>query len=526
MRVAAIIVLSYAVLVAAPAVAQEACEDIVEVDDLRLYRQLSLDLRGRVPLESELRGVAEVGAIDDATVDAMLESPEFDAMVERHHRDLLWPNLEFESIIDPATNLLLPAQFYEPGGDPSRLFLILTGLNIRGGFVPCKDEPAEWDADGALIFEEMPDGTQREGWVMVEPYWAPGTEVKVCALEARTAAVGSQGADCNTIQGMASGTCGCGPALNNCGDVEAIQRVVDSLNAQVMHMVKAPIADGASYIDMLRGSTEPVNGAIAHYYRYLARLASDPIILPPPVAVDALPDVPFTDATWHIVERTAPVHSGILTSMSFLLRFQTARSRANQFHNAFLCAPFVAPAGGLPSPNDACSDEPNLRERCGCSHCHTRLDPSAAHWARFAEAGTLYLDPERYPTFLARCAACAQDPNRECDFVCRRFYVSEIGHEKERPFAGVQKAYEFRDQREIANLEAGPSKLVDKSVENGQLPRCVAQKLFERLYHREPTPQDRALIQSFSRTFADSGFNFKTLVKTMVTDPAYRRMVR
>lgn len=512
----------------APAVAQDdvACEEPVEIDRFRYLRQITLDLYGRVPSEAELARLTDGGEVDAALVDEMLASDELSTFVQRHHSDLLWPSTEALDIFNAASSLLLPAQFYEFGGDPERLFLLFTGFYERGGLVPCKDEPAEWDDAGQLVFERMPDGTRREGWVMVEPYWAPGTEVKICALEARISAFSDDGLDCTTSGGMSSGRCGCGPGLERCADFAAVAQITQSLRDQIMLMVEEPIAEGRPYTDILLGETELVDGALVHYYRHLAPMGVDPIIQVPPVALAELPDIPFTDREWHRVQRAHGLHSGILTSMSFLLRFQTGRARANRYYTAFLCDPFVAPDTPLPSADDPCSDEPDLRERCGCNYCHSRLEPAAAWWGRFADAGTMYLDPEQFPTYLGRCADCAQD-GRPCDFICQRFYVSEIGHDKQMPYAGVLKAYEWRDEGEVGRVEMGPRGLVEETLADGRLAACTTEKLFTRLYKRPPTDQERLrLLPQFTRAFTDSDYDFKALVRALVTDPAYRRMVR
>ncbi|MCB9544399.1 MAG: hypothetical protein H6706_00725 [Myxococcales bacterium] len=513
-------------MLATPALAEEACGDVVEVEGTRLLRQLTLDLYGRVPTVDELEALGD-GPVGEAEVDALLAGEEFKTLVRRHHADLLWPSTEALDIIGGAVALLLPASFYDGIGDGQRLFHIFVGFYERGGLVPCKDEPAEWDANGDLVFEQMPDGTRREGWVMVEPYWAPGTEVKVCALEARTDATGASGAACNTAGGLASGTCGCGPNLQHCAGFQAVIDMVGALQEQQLRMAEAPILAGRPYTDMLLAQTEEVNGPIAHYYRYLAPMGVDPFIQYSPLADGAMPDVPYDDMTWHTVERKAPQSAGILTSMSYLLRFQTSRARANQFYNAFLCQPFVAPAGGLPSPNDACSQEPDLRKRCGCNACHAQLEPSAGHWGRFADAGAAWLDPQLFPTYVARCAECARRGGQGCDFVCERFYVSEVGHPDELPYAGVLKSYQWRGEAEVAKVEGGPRLLVEQAMADGRLAQCAAQKLFTRFYHREPTAEERNRdLPRFAQAFTASDYDFKVLVKALLTDPGYRRMQR
>lgn len=508
----------------------QGCGDTVSVDRFRYLRQLTLDLWGRVPTEDELRALVDVDpqvGLDDTRIEAMLDAPEFDNFLTRHHADLLFPNINGLDFVSPAA-LLLPAQYAGAQGDPDRLFNIFVSFYARRElYAPCKDEPAEFDADGYPVFEEMADGTRREGYVMVEPYWAPGTQVKVCASEAMTNATNSAGVSCESAAGMFSGECGCGPGLEHCADYYVALGMIGDLREQMMRMVLGPIHDGRPYTDILTDVEEPLNGRLAHYYKHLAPMALDPLVGVPPVAPEALADVAFTDAEWVSYPRTPAIHSGVLTSLSYLLRFQTARARANRFYNAFLCEPFQAPTDGLPSPNDACSQEPNLRERCGCSYCHTRLEPAAAHWARFSEAGTMYIDPAVYPVYEPRCAACAEHPERSCDGVCEKFYVTEVGHEKERPFAGVLKAYEWRDRGEIEKVEAGPRAAVEAAIGDGRLAACAVKQLFVRLYRREPTVEERnTALPAWADAFQQGGFDYKALVKAMVTAEGYRRMVR
>lgn len=514
-------------LCALPAAAQEACDDVIDVDRYRYLRQLTLDLWGRVPSMEELEAFADVEAVTPDHVQAMLDDDRaFQRLVRRHHADLLWPSTDGVDILGGGIALLLPAQFYDQFGDGSRLFNIFVGLYARNGIVPCLDEPAEWDDDGNLIFTPQLDGTRREGYVMVAPYWAPDTEVKVCAAETRAYDTNAAGQPCDSFNGLASGECGCGPELRHCADLGSVQTMVQMLQEQQLRMAEAPIFEGRPYTEMLMSKTEEVNGPLVHYYKYLAQMGVDPFIQYPPVTADSLPDVPFNDFEWRSVERHAPQHAGILTSISYLLRFQTGRARANQFYSAFLCQPFVAPPDGLPSPNDECSQEPNLRYRCGCQFCHAQLEPSAGHWGRFADAGTAWLDPEVFPTYQARCANCARRGGN-CDFICNRFYVSEIGHPDEAPYAGVLKAYQWRDEGEIAKVEAGPAALVQRAIDDGRIAQCTATKLFERLYKRPPTVDERREhIARFAEVFEESNYDFKTLVKAMVTDPAYRRMAR
>jgi hypothetical protein len=91
----------------------------------------------------------------------------------------------------------------------------------------------------------------------------------------------------------------------------------------------------------------------------------------------------------------------------------------------------------------------------------------------------------------------------------------------------VLKAYEWRDDNEVSRVESGPRGLVEESIADGRLAACTAEKLFTRLYKRPPTRDEQLReLPRFARAFAEGGYDFKALVRLMVTDPAYRRMVR
>ncbi|MEZ4267920.1 MAG: hypothetical protein R3F39_16220 [Myxococcota bacterium] len=506
--------------------ADEACAAVESVDAPRYLRQLTLDLWGRVPSVAELEALGDAD-VTEAHVDAMLADEQFYALVRRHHADLLYPNLDQFELAPVAFSLLLPALYYEYDevSDPTRLFVLYVGLYFRGALVPCADEPATFDANGEVVLKPWPDGTMRDGWVMVEPYWAPGTQVKVCALEARAVAKASNGEPCTSYTGVLTGSCGCGEGLRYCLSIESGDAIRQSLRTQMERAIERPMRAGAPYFDFLTERTEELDGPLTHYYKYIAQIAVDPIIFTPPVAPATIEPRPFVDATWKSYARPA-FNSGILTSLQFLLRFQTSRARANRYWDAFLCAPFQAPDLELPSPNDPCSLNPNLRERCGCNSCHVVLEPATAYWARFADAGSLRLDSVIFPDYSAVCDGCDSKPGG-CNFICDRFYLTRAGHPDEEPYVGTLRSLMWRDAAELAQVAAGPSALVAEGLEGGALGRCASQKMFERLHGRlVSTEADDALVGAVADAFEASNYDFRALVKAWVMSPSYRRMVR
>src|SRR5262249_26442342 len=155
----------------------------------RLLRRLSLDLRGDVPSREETEAQSGQAEVADAKIDEYLNSPEFIRSMHQFHANSLWPNIDQITII-PHTNVLYP---YEVAPNDFLYFSFLRAVferPARGGnlYYPCKNEPARFDGQGNIIADPvMMNGSvvaYQEGYVMVEPYWAPGTQIKVCGFDA------------------------------------------------------------------------------------------------------------------------------------------------------------------------------------------------------------------------------------------------------------------------------------------------------------------------------------------------------
>ena len=103
---------------------------------------------------------------------------------------------------------------------------------------------------------------------------------------------------------------------------------------------------------MLTGHTMFVNGPLVHFLRYQTKVPAHVRFNEVPIPPELLPDLTFDqEDTWVPVE-LGEEQSGILTSMAYLMKFQTRRVRANRFFNAFLCQPFQPPEEGLQDLNN------------------------------------------------------------------------------------------------------------------------------------------------------------------------------
>ena len=494
------------------------CEEpSAALDKYHLLRAMSLDLRGELPSEVEYAALDDVDGDDvpEALVDDWLASDAFVERAVRLHRDLLWNSLDNITLVNPRGVIRQTGGIWYRSGTQAIFY--------RGGNVRCLDAPAEYADDGTVVAWPQADGTRREGWIAVAPFWAPAAMIKTCAFDAQDAAISPSGTTCASNAGLSDSDCGCGPELRNCMPTgTANQTITRAMGEDLERRVRDVIAGDGSYLDLFTSRTAWVNGPLVHYWRYLRafpRMTMDPA----PLEVDRLPDLAWEQAdTWVPVEM-GPEQAGILTSPAYLLRFQTNRARANRFYNAFLCQPFNAPSGGLPVASAAAQIEPDLQVRDGCDYCHAVLEPAAAHWGRWGERGATYLSPDTTPAFDPSCELCATT-GIPCSSRCRTFYVTDVLDEKAEPFVGWMSAYLFRRPEHEAFVEDGPTYLVYKTVVDGRFPACVARTAAERLLGREVGLDEQPWLDGLAREFVASGYRYRDVVRAVVMNPAYRRV--
>jgi len=498
-----------------PVTAQEVGTCPPVTDDLtghRYLRALSLDLRGVVPSPEEYDRLQD-GEVPEALIDEWLQSEAFVARTVRLHRDLLWNNV---SNINPINNRSVLRR------DGAIFWRFAIADLYRGERVQCLDEPATFGPGGEILTELQADGTRREGWVTVEPYWAPGTSIQVCAFDAQAAMVSPLGTRCGTQDGLGDVQCGCGPNLAFCAwGQQTLRPVMDAMARDVEMRVADVIRSDRPYIELFSGDQMFVNGPLVHFWRFQAEVPGQIRLLPRPVDLEKLPALAFTQAdTWVRIE-AGPAHSGILTAPAYLLRFQTNRARANRFFNSFLCQPFVAPEGGLPAPTAQVTLD--LQQRDGCKYCHGLIEPNAAYWGRWSAGGAGFLDPERYPESRDDCERCATG-GEQCSDDCRRHYLTSALTSEEDPYLGKLLSYEFLSPAHQDHVERGPAALVAFTVVDGRFGACSARSAARWLIGRAPEEDEQGWVDEMARSFAASGHSYRALVKAIVTSPTYRRV--
>ncbi|MEM7606123.1 MAG: hypothetical protein AAF411_12280 [Myxococcota bacterium] len=540
------------VAVTAPAFAQEeACAPQDEGESManhRLLRQLSLDLFGRIPTMEEWNRLEMGASIDEDILPGMFESEEYFARVREQHRALVWGSLGNIQNIDSGNARLArlgstdtwrvgnmrrgyrgastvecldqpqPAGAYDAQGYPQPIEVITGAEAERIGCDP---------ADGRNGSE--PPQCRREGYVMVAPYWDPANPIKVCAFDARDLETDASGQSCAPRNG--SRTCGCGPNLDQClpsGNSVANLAIRRALEEEPARIFEAVIRDGRSYMEAFTTQESYVNGASAHYYDHLSGIANpesggqvtyDPLM-------GSLQDTAFLDETWRPVQRPAD-HAGVLTTLGYLLRFASNRSRANRFYTAFRCEPFVPPAEGLPEDTSEVPD-PNLRERTGCASCHGQLEVVSAAWGRWRGNGTHgFLNDELLDAMAPRdrCTECGLDGQRNCSAYCNAYFVtgdnSALGMVE--AWDGYPLSRAYLSDAEAAAINAGPSSLVDEPDEVRRVASCAVRTAAERLFGRTLTTDESvSWVAEMTDAFEADGFDYSAMVERIVSSEIYR----
>jgi hypothetical protein len=534
-----IICVGVMLLFTAPAAAQDICFENDLQEELQFLRRVSLDLRGRLPSDAEVDWVVNSGQVGDGLLDDMLESEDFLHQMAEYHRSLLWTNLERVRLSPFSWNL--GRSRVTPGGP----FIYWMGSNaratrFRGVREPCLDRSAQFEpGTNEIIFWDDPErpNIKKEGWVWVTPYWDTTTQIRVCAADAQFAETGSrtrggnpsQMMDCSTSGAFNSTYCGCGENLRYCqfGNTTRLP-VVRSWNVQLERLVQKIVASDRPYTEVLTAKDMDINGPIHHFLTHQNNTGGNFIRAEGTLNHDLPTDLTYEDFdTWQPVNRDA-LHAGLLTLPGFLMKFQSNRGRANRFYNAFRCEPFEAPPDGLPASDSSCHDDPNLTTRCGCSYCHVGVEPAAAYWGRFAEAGIRALNDDDFPVFDQNCIDRPYLAN------CRNYYYTDVVDAEKYPvlasYRGKLRSYLFADDHLgeagnsfASNIEEGPLGIAQKAITDGSFEHCATQRMWSHLLGREVRSLEAAQVTEIAERWGSEGFNLKALVRTIVTAPAYRR---
>lgn len=495
------------------------CEEDALQSQLQYLRRMSLDLRGRLPNYDELASVVANGSVDPAMIEAMVDSEDFVSQMRVHHRDLLWTNIANQRISGAQWDLSTTQR-----GGVGPMFVRTRARLYRGDVTPCLDEAARFDPQTNEILTTVDPSNpsiRREGWVELEPYWAPGTAVQVCAFDAQSTLriPNPRGrGDVSCAQSIAAG-CGCGENLQWCQTRVAgtAGLITESMNEQLLRSIDTIVREDRPYSDIVLTKDLDLNGPLSHWLRHQTQTGG--ATLPAGAQQNhPVPEIGFNEvSTWQTVQR-ADGHSGILTMPAFLLKFGSDRGRANRFYNAFLCQDFVS-NDTIPPSTDPCHDQSDLTQRCGCKGCHVALEPAAAHWGRWAEAGLLPLNEDVFPRYSEICA----DPSRAGNAICQLFYFTsnDAADTSDEAFVGQLKAYVYADETRVNNIAAGPEGIAQQAVDSGAFARCTTKRMWQLFMARDPSPEEAETIDGLADQLVRNGFKLKPLIKTLIQRPEY-----
>lgn len=371
---------------------------------------------------------------------------------------------------------------------------------------------------------------QREGWVMADaPFWSDSStgQVATCAIEAQARDVNPVTlTSCEGSSFLGDRSCGCGQNFRRCesGDQAVYNARLAAINEEPVLIADAVVRRDEDYFDILTSRRSFINGVLAALYKQ--NQATGVLAMTPPLAADALPDIPYDAPAEQWTEYVRGENaSGVLTTPAWLYRFPTQRSRVAQFYEAFLCKTFTPPADAVsPDPTDSCNRENNLAKRCGCNYCHATIEPTGAHWGRFAERSAQYLDPSVFPKFDAKCRDCALAGNTTCDGDCGNYVMQAYDGDGANSL-GMLKTYLYRTTADEPNVAAGPRLLVERMEQTGDLERCTVTRIWREFLGRPMSDDEQSLyLTPLSDGFVSDGRNLKQLIRRVVTTTAYRRV--
>lgn len=519
------------------------CQQPRAIDKYQELRRLSLDLRGRIPDVSEYEALDTQSAVPASVIRDYLASDAFRVVMRRYHEELFWPNISNIALNNVNSQLTTAGNPPDVSALSStgrrRTYRGVTDANTTHG-LQCGDfqqtmflPGGGFRPDPAGIRTTVVGGVtvRQEGWRMVTPYWST-TPIKVCAYDAQeteTVTIGTGATartlSCGHYETNGNIACGCGAGLKFCfGPTAAVRTVIaNSAREQLNLLVDRVSTGGQPYTDLVLTRTVPVNGPLAHWKRDLASNLSVNRVWSIPDPTESPLLKPFSDTTWSNVDRGSDLHAGALTTMGYLLRFQTNRGRGNRYRIDFECESYVPPSRLEEPVADNCSaDADDLTKRCTCRGCHRGLEPLSSHWGQFAEAGTsLLTDLTAWPRMRTNCVGST-------NAICNRFYATSNDAENK----GALLPYQFADAQHpdiTSALAGGPRKRVNESLANGTFARCVVKRAWTNFMKRDmrisgASTDELATLESLSAGFKTNNYSLPWLVEQIVTQPQYRRV--
>jgi hypothetical protein len=540
-----------------------------DLTPLRVLRRASFVLLGAPPTDAEMAELLAAG--DEAAqlawienfIDAALDDDRFYATSFELGRT--WLNVR---LVDRTAD--------EPEYGPKQQRVVIA----------CEADTAQ---AGALhYFREDPTACDAGSpSVQIEPWWAPGTTATLVGHAANTTndGVGSQQGNPIdiTCEQRPEGTCGCGPNGEGCwfdpgtypgwapyipGNPDGQRRLLAEEPARLFaHLVwhDRPATD----LILADYSVGPTEVQVAYVMQGIEggklELASDDSWWRPSKYADELVD-PLHEAgdpkAWReftVADRnpffladrnytfdprqdfgpSAGIPSaGMLTSLGFLAAYPRERLRAARALETLACEQLLPPGGDVefnPYVTDPGLEGP-------CQHCHTRIDPAALHFKRYAKAGSAF------EGWGARYVMPGVGDNWQFDPIWREGQYPFSAE----PFAQWNKWYRpgslmtpateaevaanpyamFLDflppdetlLGQVSDGTVGPLGFAKMIVEAGAFDRCIVRRLHERILGRDIDPAaEVGYLDALTDTFVQGGRVVRPFIKALTQSEDFRR---
>ena len=205
--------------------------------------------------------------------------------------------------------------------------------------------------------------SMRDGWRWQTHYWSRGVPIRTCAVEAQQREFGLirtdldgapvRCADVRHNQGFSNDdpSCGCGPEGVYCQPSQNEYRTEDetrtefrlraAIEREPLRIIRSVVERDEDYLSILTTPRSFVNGPLAlawsQQWRTLSGEGGIQATAPSAESDPIWDTVDYEDEEWTEYDRDTR-HSGILTTLEFLLRFPTARSRIAQYRRVFACS--------------------------------------------------------------------------------------------------------------------------------------------------------------------------------------------
>lgn len=551
----------------------------------RLLRRTALTLTGRPPTEAQRAALD--AAVDDAGRAAVLDS-----------------------VVNEA---LASTAFYEQmvafGHDWIKVGRYTTGANgeaywghMSGSLFPCPADSIYNDAlyvtGDASMSDRAADVCNGLAWdesgdvaetpvVEMEPWWAPGTTVRVvgrAGLQTRTHP--SRDGEGTTVCGLYEGVyftaglrddaddaaqpaCSCGPNLIYCSPDQSgfaqsnthndnLQRRMawDEPARLLAHLAvhDRPLSDlvvgdysvgpnKLRHLYLRHGRQNPANLALDDntFWKNDTDVPADPLHdSRDPMAwrefkpSDVHPHL-LAERDYHYDPRTTTEESrgiptaGVLTMMGSQSAFARERVRAARWLEIFACKDFVPP----PATQEFSPFNVDPATTGTCQHCHTLIDPVAIHFKRW-DFGGHYIGPTPMmpgigPWLIPNDYTAASFPYARW----RQTYIPNTVmtpiSEEELAANEYARFLEFLPAgQRVFGVESdgtvGPLGFGKMLVASGEFDRCAVRRLSERFLGRDLDPAKEAgYIDALVEKFVAGDRQLKPFVRTLLREPTFAR---